>query len=294
MKAKLLYVIQTAALACGVLLGQNVLQAGPVETQTFDDESSASAAGWIEQDSRVNGQNYGFSNSNNAEGGSAGEAGGTFARHTGSGYYADVTLDDGRNVIPAGDSSAGMSNHNLWASGRLKFDNGANLGEDSTELAFGWFEEGKINLQDPFDLWIGFNATPQDNGTVLAKASLAGLLGGRNVVLTEGVAYDFTVSWDLDGGAGGKGQIAASFTPAAGGPTFLTTLDSDPIDWDLDAFGVINRSRDDSNATYDVDFFFDDLSYRADYVPEPVALVLAGLGLSALAVGRPRRRTIRR
>ena len=120
---------------CLVLTMSAVARAQVSETQTFDTEASATAAGWTEFGSRDAPFDYGFSNTNNAEGASgSGEAGGTIARGEGvNAYYADLTL--------GGSSDLSLDLH---ATGRLKF----RQDDYDGETYLGWFDSAVADAND--------------------------------------------------------------------------------------------------------------------------------------------------
>lgn len=104
------------AMSIGLLIASFSSRAlARTETQSFDDEASATAAGWSgarNRDLAGPGTDFGFSASNLAGGAAAGKAGGTFPRLKFPwAYYADTTIGSVTVANP------------LTASGKLYFEN---------------------------------------------------------------------------------------------------------------------------------------------------------------------------
>ena len=259
-----------AALGTGLVLTMSaVARAQGLETQTFNSEASAIAAGWTEFGSRDNPFDYGFSNTNNAEGASAGEAGGTFARGNDQpAYYADLTL--------LGSSDLGLD---LNATGRIKWQD-ANF---DGEMYFGWFNraEAEANVRD----YIGLRFAEPRNGLWRVFASIDGN-NGNQLNVPNNTALNFEIDWDADGGpVAGEGLLTLTLSTLDGLQTFVSTeTDTNPMTWD--AFGLLSNSQAGADSG---NLWIDDLSYTV-LIPEPSALVLAALGLlGSLSYVRRRR-----
>lgn len=118
--------------------------ASGTETQTFDSQASASAAGWTgNAASTTSPNNFGYSATSNA-GGAAGEAGGIISRGSASaGYYADTTI-----------GAVDMLS-DLHASGRLSLNGTA----ANNSFFLGWIDVNNLGRR------FGFQIT-ENNGTV--------------------------------------------------------------------------------------------------------------------------------
>ncbi|MCH8046848.1 MAG: PEP-CTERM sorting domain-containing protein [Planctomycetes bacterium] len=243
------------ALGTGLLLTMSpAARAQAFETQSFDSEASASAAGWTEFQSRDAPFDYGFSNTNNAEGDSgSGEAGGTIARGAGlNAYYADLTL--------GGSSDLSLDLH---ATGRLKI---RDVDFDG-EMYLGWFdsavaEAAGFDVQEDKD-YIGLRFFEPNNGLWRLYASIDGIFPspigvGNQIDLPDDTALDFEIDWDADGGAiAGDGLLTLTFSTLDGTQTFVSTVEgSSPMTWD--AFGLLSNNQDRLQQGL---LWVDDLSY---------------------------------
>ena len=252
--------------------------AGLLESQTFDTEASAIAAGWTESNSRVAPNDFGFSDSNNAEGASGkGEAGGAFPRYGGNphSYYADTTVLRGN---PPSDL-----NVDLRATGRLKYQN---VNADG-EFYFGWFDTVQAGLPASTEDYLGFRINePNDaSGDFRMEAAIDGTVSAKIYVPSD-TALDFVIDWDADGGAAvGDGKLTVTFSTTDGATSWVNTIEGfDGMVWD--AFGMLanDAGPDDRIAN----FWVDDLSYTV--IPEPGTMTLLGMGILGLVVFGWRRR----
>ena len=243
-----------------------------LETQTFDSEASASAAGWTEFGSRINNFDFGYSSTNHAEGTASGEGGGRIARSEPLGYYADLTLGDVNDL-----------SIDLHATGRLKFQDSNYDGE----FFFGFFDKDQAEANNTD--YLGIHVREPRNGLWRVLSSIDGN-DGVQLNITDDTALNFEIDWDADGGAAvGDGRLMLTLTTLDG----LQTLESTVEGFDgmtVNAFGLLNLPQG-GNLDQVGDFFFDDLSYTGEGIPEPSSLLLAALGLlGLLGCGRRRRR----
>lgn len=240
------------------------------ETQTFDTEATASAAGWTESGSRINNFDFGFSATNNAEGTAAGEGGGRIARSEPLGYYGDLTVGGTSDL-----------NVDLNASGRLKFQDSAYDGE----FFFGYFD--KAAAEGNNNSYLGIHVREPRDGVWRVDSSINGNDGDR-LNIPDDTAFNFVFDWDADGGAApGNGMLTLTLSTLDGAQSFVSSIEGfDGIN--VDAFGLLNRPQG-GNPGQVGSFWFDNLEYSA--VPEPSSIVLAICGLLGLAITAWRRRT---
>jgi len=242
------------------------------ESQSFDSEASASAAGWTEFGSRINSFDFGFSATNNAEGASgAGEGGGLLARSQPIGYYGDRTI--------GGSSDLSIDLH---ATGRVKFQN---INFDG-EFYFGWFDASQAEMDNKD--FLGFFVQEPNTASMGAFRVRASIdtANGAQMNIPNDTALNFTLDWDADGGAiAGEGLMSVTFSTLDGATMFSSSREgSDGMNFD--SFGLISNNQTGGQLT---NFWFDDVDYSV--IPEPSSLLLAmcGFGFALLT----RRRMIR-
>jgi hypothetical protein len=239
------------------------------EDQTFDSGAAASAAGWTEFGSRDNNFNFGFSDTNDAEGASAGEGGGVVARSEPTSYYGDLT-------IGAGDLSTDLN-----ATGRLKFQDSAFDGE----FFFGWFDRVGAEADGTRD-YLGIHVREPRDDLWRVNSSIDGS-DGAQMDIPSGLALNFEIGWDADGGAAaGDGLLTVSLNSLDGSTTFASTVEGFDGS-NLNAFGLLSNAQ--SGEVNQVgSFWFDDVSYSQ--IPEPSTSLLAIWGLSGLMFARRKRK----
>lgn len=261
------------ALSTGLLLTMSGMARAQAleETQTFNDEAAAIAAGWTEFGSRINNFDFGFSSTNHAEGTASGEGGGRIARSEPLGYYGDLTIGDVNDL-----------SIDLHATGRLKFQDSNYDGE----FFFGFFDKDQAEANNTD--YLGIHVREPRNGLWRVLSSIDGN-DGVQLNITDDTALNFEIDWDADGGAAvGDGRLMLTLTTLDG----LQTLESTVEGFNgmtVNAFGLLNLPQG-GNLDQVGDFFFDDLSYTGEGIPEPSTLLLAALGLlGLLGCGRRRR-----
>lgn len=225
------------------------------KTESFTDQSSAAANGWVELNSRADGQNFGFSNTGNASG-SAGEAGGTFKRNTSPrAYYADTNI----GYLTLNNSiSASRRAIVTWPS-------------DDADFTIGYFNStdrpGTRNL-------LRINLAEGGGGVPYPNSRVQGVIG-TTTANTEtaplgfypGDTYSWSFTYDPAGGPTGDGQLIVSFTNtsslAEASVTNNLTASSRAIGAAFNAFGLLMKGG--ATRTPTMDFYIDDLNYTKGF-----------------------------
>ncbi|HKI68847.1 MAG TPA: hypothetical protein VKA67_04610, partial [Verrucomicrobiae bacterium] len=228
------------------------------ECQTFDTQSSASAAGWVEDNSRNYRQNYGFSNSGNASG-SAGEAGGVFYRTNFLTSYADTSI--GTLTL----------NDYISADGKLFIAKPSTNNADAWVGFFNSTSTGTNTSSQP-QSFLGIELS--DNGDI-ANTRFRGLFGdstGSHVaevsanptaLLSYFTSYDWNFTYDPTGGPDGYGQMIWNVT-IFGAPYSITnnlTVANRENGATFDRFGLINFVRSPRSDADPLEFYVDNLCY---------------------------------
>lgn len=232
-----------ALLAVAIAVAATDSARAALEHQYFNNEASATAAGWTGVGNRnaTTGNDFGFSITNNADGISlAGEVGGFLPRTSSPfAYYADTTI-------------GGLSlSDPLNASGRIVFES-MNL---DGSIRFGWFNSSNVNLANP--PFVGLHILEGNRHRALVD------LNDGNALLaptqTNGIgptAADFTIAWD---------PATRVATATVGGLTSSITLSPSQVTTGatLNAFGLLNGSDTSSNPALRAQLFIDDLTYTS-------------------------------
>lgn len=265
-----LFVLPVAALAPAISFGATV-------TETFD----TPPANWVGSGNTADGNNFGFSNTDNTGGASpAGEAGGTFARSVALHYYADTDLGGTLSLADP-----------LELSG--EFDILANRGFDGA-FGVGFFNTATPN---PVDTPDGNPATleiPNFIGLVFAEPSGSPDFRGLGQVrLADGTTRNTNI---VASPTNADRTFSLSYDPATG--TLSGDIGGAPVSVTLtggelatgatfDAFGLYAGVGTNAQPSLQADAFFDNLTYTV--VPEPAALSLLALGGVGLLARRGRR-----
>ncbi len=270
----------TLVMVVGLLLGLNAVT--QAETQTFDSEASASAAGWTEVGSRADGHDFGFSDTNNAEGASGKGEGGGMVRRTGTDphrYYADLTV-----------GGIGDLTTDLHATGKVKLQN---IDFDG-EAYFGWFDSVRAGMPASSDDVLGFRIMEPNIddvndprfGQFRMRAQINSNVGPI-VWVPDDTAFDFEIDWDADGHPDpGRGLLTVTFDD---GTTQYVSTENDVPNMVWDGFGMMSNDGAAAPRTEAMNFWVDDLGYSV--VPEPGTFVLAICGmLGFVALARRRRK----
>jgi hypothetical protein len=243
-------------------------------TQTFTTQQSAADAGWTAFNTTINGNNYGWSNTNLVTG-TGGEAGGIIARGTNN-YYADTTL--GNLGTEAG--SLSRATDSLFMSGKLRLaDNNFN-----GAFAVGFFDRNSTSYGTFMGIGFGEPSTPGGpfRGNVSVGPTGGTLTPSVPVSVNQSTVYEFSLTWTPSGGLGG-GTLSGQF----GGSPFSTTVSAATATYD--AFGIFSRSNSVDSGQQTAPSYFDDLTYTVA-VPEPTILPLLIAGSLPLAWWQARRR----
>ncbi len=233
-------------------------QSKSLKTEVFASAASAASDGWGELGSRINGQNYGLSDTQNASG-AVGEAGGTMTRKAIRSSYCDVfggplTLAD----RIAAQGSFTLSSAPASGNASVVYGHG-----DSTQ--------------------VGLNSEANQMGLVLAtgparlfahltfstgSASRYELALLTNVVLDQLYDWDYTYDPAANGGNG-----ALTVDVVNGGVTNTSVLNLSAAQRALgaafDSFGIIQRGLSDQSPAPSVSAFIDDVVYTAVLAPPP-------------------------
>lgn len=241
------------------------------ETQNFDSEADAVAAGWTGLLNRDVDQttDYGFSDSNKA-GASAGEGGGAVPFRTNElTYYADTSigiLNTATDVISA--------------SGRLTIDATTDGYDGGMEIGF--FNTGDTETQNKgVKSFIGFRLyEPSPAPEVRWRTRNVTQFGNGPLVGPEGLAigtdYLFSISFDPNGAGPGTGLATTEFRLASDNSLLGASSSIATSAVDLNAFGMMTIDFDAIRPN--VEIFFDNLTYTSA-IPEPSSIGLAAVGL---------------
>jgi hypothetical protein len=258
--------IVTAGRASAVVVTPN-----GTRTETFN---TAGTSEFVDVNSpHANGQNFGFSNTNFA-GGTAGEAGGTFARTQSADAYADIDLTGG-----AGDFDR---TKNLALSGKFTItgssnpDNSVFVGYLNDNLGVGSLQFVGLIILDPSGPNFRGEAWIRDAAGNNFRSNVVGL------PLNTDFTFSLTYAANLDGSGTLSGTIAGTAVTISAGAS------TDPFD----KFGIGAGFNGSDDASLTMDVFFDDLTYDiyTAPVPEPAGLTLAIIGMVAVVGGARRSR----
>jgi hypothetical protein len=238
-----------------------------VESQTFDDAASTTAAGWAGYvPAGVTGVDLDFRNTNNA-GGVPGEAGGWIpSRTTDIAYYADITLADNPTQADV-----------ITASGRLVvptinagFDGGFEFGFfDSTNLV----PVGIGGGGGPYD-FVGFRFLESDATHLRWWPRMVGAAGAATTRLDAAVQYLFDLTYDPNGAGPGLGRLTADLRRADNNESLgaiTVSYGSTGAPLNLNAFGLLTL---DFNAnTPSAEIYLDNLQYGNEAAVPVVPLI---------------------
>jgi hypothetical protein len=248
----------------------NAFGAFPV-TENFNNNTDLPGSGWESLNNRV-GQDYGWSNSNNAGGAATGELGGSVFRSTTPNFY-------GFNV-------GTISPNEAWSfSGKLR----SNAAEGA--LYLGYFR-GASSYSGPSPapgdannfMGIFLNDGREIYTRIWSKNSNSDPRRAAALDLTLGAVNTFSMTYDPLGGPSGFGQMNLTIN----GNSFAHNLDNG---WkgildEFTHFGVfpVNTASPSPSIIY-----LDDVTFSSENaVPEPASLGLLGVGV-VLAMRRARR-----
>jgi len=256
------------------------------ETQTFNSGSSAIQAGWTGSNTTVNGNNFGYSPTNNTGASPGGEIGGKLARAGDPAYFADRTIGGPYNRSASLSASGEFDVTTISVS--PPFDNSIFVGHFDPDAP-------ALNL---FAGHIGFNLAEDSSSSLRFRAYISFSDGsfylGNNLYISGFPNSDRTWSytWNPTGGSLGLGSLSASIDGPGGGTSTLE-LGASTIGKDLsvDAFGVSTPGTTRPDGDRHAIVYFDNFSYsQAQAVPEPTIPVLILLGAAALGMRFRRRK----
>ena len=253
----------------GVLaIGFTSVASAVTVTQNFD----TAPANWIGVNNTSSGNNFGWSNTNNA-GGTAGEAGGLFDRNGLFAYYADTSLGGDFNGTMDFAFSGRIEIQNINANSTVRvgyFDTSA--GTNPTFLGISISEPSGGSGGTGFRVFAGGR---RDVGTEQGGGILFNT-GSPPPRIVDGREYLFSVT--KTGTA-----LSVVFTDTTDSSTSTSSVTLSGTYTGMDAFGIMQPVESDAAAQLRV--FIDNLEYTV--VPEPASLGLLSLG-GLLALRRRR------
>jgi polygalacturonase len=249
-----------AMLTPGFLCHGQTNPAKILKSEAFQSALSAATDGWTEQGCRLNGENYGFSNSVNA-GGPAGEAGGQVTRNSIRSAYADVWDSQTYGALSLDDP--------LVVTGKVVFvsTNGI-LGSDPS-FGIGFTSSTQVGLSTEDDE-LGVLIT--GNGRLDAHIGLTG--GAKSdfqettgiATMVAGRAYSFDFEWNPNGGTHGGGLLTVHLFDPVLGTTKTGTVDltaaNRALNPTFDSFGIFTRAMSSTTAQI-MTCYVDTLTYNA-------------------------------
>jgi uncharacterized repeat protein (TIGR02543 family) len=206
-------------------------------TETFDTAATTAAHGWTGNGNTSGGNNFGWSNTGNVLG-TAGEAGGTFARSASYRTFADTTIGTfGRTRTLRMLGSFKLNNSDFDGSFYLGYFNPA---QGSTNFVGIQINEPSGSASDPFRGWAVVNGTGGAGTSVI------------NLAQNTTLSFDLTWVGNADGSGTLSGTVAGtsvSVTVGAGAANFT-------------AFGLLCGGMSDNNTAQNTGgCYFDDLTY---------------------------------
>jgi len=262
------------------------------ETQTFDDQASASAAGWasggVDNGGNPAPSQVGWVNSNNAGGASgAGEAGGPHdfigypdgTRFSQPRYYADVdlggTVTDADTISANGVYKISSANASCDNVGLSHFTSTIVSGA-SDPLAAGLFIDDGGGGGDPTVYACLYGL--KDGGGVWKHMPGSGVLQWTK---GNSITWTYTYYGGVDPSHEKYRKVEAYFEQTDNPSNNITlTTNAMPTDahFELDAFGIHGQQYwTGGNGNYYGDIFMDDVTYSSN-VPEPATVAILGLG----------------
>lgn len=220
--------------------------------ETFDTAYSAATHGWVELGTRINAQDYGFSDTTNA-GGPAGEAGGNMARRAVRSSYCDVF--PGRLTLA----------HAFGASGRLVFTGFPASGNAS--VLYGHGDSTKAGQSSEANqIGLVLATTPP---SLFAHITFSDGYRFETSLLTGLVTNEiYNWSYDYDPAANnGNGRLIVHVSAAGSGVTNIGTRNLDAAlrarGATFDSFGITQRALSEVSPLPVSSSFLDNLEYTA-------------------------------
>lgn len=271
-------------LLAGITITALFLAVSPSQAYWETNSFTGGVGTWdISYNNTANGNNVDWVNSNLA-GGSTGEMGGTYARHSSSAFY-------GRYL----GSPMTLNDPMIW-NGVFSFTNTYQTWNNSVYI--GYFNTTAALADNVTTDYVAWRVREPNSGVTGPYRSRAQMSVG-NVELArqsspqspapyaQGASYAFHVQWIPSGLNNGAGVFSGSI----GSYTFTQTVGPQANVGSFDAFGLFwDESAIDANVKFDG--YFDNVEYLVG-IPEPSAAMLLVLGSSALWLTR-RVRSLRR
>jgi hypothetical protein len=256
----------------------------PNSTRT-ENFNSAATSEFVEINSpHRDGQNFGFSNTNNAGGAATGEAGGTFARTVSGDLYADNDLTNGSS----GDFDRTKT---LKLSGKFSLTSATT----PEQILFIGYTNDSMSAGDKQFIGLAIaetNFPTLFRGQLMIRTAdgLSAYVPAAQLAINVGTDYffDFTYTGNPDG----SGTLAGTLTDLSTNTVFPKSVSAPPSLDRFDTFGIGAAFASYDSDTNLVNAYFDDLTYST-FVPEPSSLLFSVGALAALA-GRGRRARPRR
>ncbi|HEY1790541.1 MAG TPA: hypothetical protein VGJ73_20505 [Verrucomicrobiae bacterium] len=239
-------------------------------SEDFSSEAQAAIDGWVGYMNTSNGENYGWSGTQNSGGSSAGEAGGNFVRYTNLSYYADITvgpltLND--YISASGNLFIGPASPNA-AFDICYFNTNNPPGSPSANiLGLGLADDGGVNNEP-------FSRLSAAVGTSSAGNGLTHEVFGPTPV-TAGLVIPWSINYDPTAGAG-YGQLVLDYNYE--GTEYVTNVNLSASDRNtgatFNAFGMMVRGVSGLDVTDDMGIFMSDVSYTKGYSLTPASIPL--------------------
>jgi hypothetical protein len=238
-------------------------------SEDFSSEAQAAIDGWVGYMNTSNGENYGWSGTQNSGGSSAGEAGGNFVRYTNLSYYADITV--GPLTLNDYISASG----NLYIappSPNAAFDicyfntNNPPGSPSANILGMGLADDGGVANEPLSRLSAAVGTSSAGNG-------LTHEVFGPTPV-TAAVIIPWSINYDPTAGAG-YGQLVLDYNYE--GTEYVTNVNLSASDRNtgatFNAFGMMVRGVSGLDANV-MGIFMSDVSYTKGYSLTPASIPL--------------------
>lgn len=246
------------------------------KTESFDTAASARTNGWWEWLTRIDGYDFGFAGSDHC-GAGAGEAGGAYVRSRFRNGYADVFGNSQFITLDNAFSASGK----MWV-GTNGIDTipGSTSGRPGIICGYGdWNQMGRSTSETRNTIGIQVSTVngtirsylqlDTDHNDTLSDGSRARVADTAIMTPTYENVFDWSFSYDPNGGINSAGRLITTVTGPANGTLDIVTLSvtndltaaQRALGAKFNAFGIWNRAMS-PEASYR-EGYFDDLSYLA-------------------------------